>query len=145
MKARDWQSARLVLRTLTALAALIVVTACASGGGSASAPSARRNQNMILVEEIRSASAGNAFELVQSLRPSWFRIRGDHSLAEGPQGVDAVVAYLDNARLGGAQMLRQIPAQTVTSIQYFDARAATYKWGNGHTHGAILVSTAPSR
>ena len=85
------------------------------------------------------------FDLVQTLRPNWLHTRGEHSIADGSQGIDVLIVYLDNARLGGAQTLRQIPVQTLTSIQYFDAKSATYKWGNGHTHGAILVSTAPVR
>lgn len=144
MRARAGQSRRLVFRTLAALASLVLVTACASGG-TTSAPSARRNRDLIMMDEIQRASAGNAFDLVQTLRPNWLHTRGEHSISDGSQGIDVVIVYLDNARLGGAQTLRQIPVQTLTSIQYFDAKAATYKWGNGHTHGAILVSTAPLR
>ncbi len=141
MRARAGQSRRLVFRTLAALG-LLLVTACASGGTS-NAPSARRNRDLILMDEIQRASAGNAFDLVQTLRPNWLHMRGEHSISDGSQGIDVLIVYLDNARLGGAQTLRQIPVQTLTSIQFFDAKAATYKWGNGHTHGAILVSTAP--
>lgn len=132
-----------VSRMLIAGTALLAVSGCASGSGSKS--SARPNRNLILMEEIKRASAGNAFDLVQTLRPNWLHTRGEHSIADGSQGIDVLIVYLDNARLGGAQALRQIPVQSVTSLQYFDARAATYRWGNGHTHGAILVSTAPPR
>ena len=144
MRARAGRSRRLVFRTFAALAGLVLVTGCASGGTSSS-PSARRNRDLILMDEIQRASAGNAFDLVQTLRPNWLHTRGEHSIADGSQGIDVLIVYLDNARLGGAQTLRQIPVQTLTSIQYFDAKSATYKWGNGHTHGAILVSTAPVR
>ena len=133
-----------VSRTLVALIGLVLVTGCASGGSS-STPSVRRNRDLILMDEIQRASAGNAYDLVQALRPNWFHTRGEHSISDGSQGLDVLIVYLDNARLGGAQALRQIPVQTLTSIQYFDAKAATYRWGNGHTHGAILVSTAPLR
>lgn len=133
-----------VFRTVTALVSLILLTACASGGSS-STPAVRRNRNLILMDEIQRASAGNAYDLVQALRPNWFHTRGEHSISDGSQGLDVLIVYLDNARLGGAQALRQIPVQSLTSIQYFDAKAATYRWGNGHTHGAILVSTAPLR
>ena len=144
MGARAGHSCPLVFRTFVALAGLFVVTACASGG-SASAPSTRRNRDLITTDEIQRSSAGNAFDLVQTLRPNWLYTRGEHSISDGSQGIDVVIVYLDNARLGGAQTLRQVPVQTVTSLQYFDAKAATYRWGNGHTHGAILVSTAPLR
>lgn len=136
-------SRRLVFRTLTAVG-LVLAIGCATGG-TTNAPSARRNRDLILMDEIQRASAGNAYDLVQALRPNWFHTRGENSISEGSQGLDVLIVYLDNARLGGAQALRQIPVQTLTSIQYFDAKAATYRWGNGHTHGAILVSTAPLR
>lgn len=133
---------------------LLAASACASGrGGSAASDS--RSRNIITMAEIKRVSATNAFELVRSLRPNWLNTRGEDSFRETPRGsatasnvqvapgIDIVVVYLDNARLGGAEALRQIPVPALTSIQYFDAKAATFKWGAGHTHGAILVSTAP--
>lgn len=134
----------LAFRPLIVLASLVLVSACASAGSGAS-PNARRNRNLIALDEIQRASAGNAFDLIQSIRPQWFNIRGQHSIGDGTQGLDVLIVYMDNARLGGAQALRQVPVQSLTSLEFFDARAATYRWGNGHTHGAILVSTGPAR
>lgn len=133
----------------------VVAMACASGGsGSAATPS--RDRNLIAMDEIKRASAANAYDLVRSARPNWLNVRGENSFRETPRGsasgsnvqvvpgIDMLVVYLDNARLGGVETLRQVPVASLTSLQYFDAKAATHKWGSGHTHGAILVSTAPT-
>jgi hypothetical protein len=108
------------------------------------------------MDDIKRASAANAYDLVRSVRPNWLNVRGENSFRETPRGsgsgsnvqvvpgIDMLVVYLDNARLGGIEMLRQVPVASLTSLRYFDATAATHKWGSGHAHGAILVSTAPT-
>lgn len=130
---------------------MATIVGCATGSGSAA--TAARDRDVLAMEEIRRASATNAFDLVKSLRPNWLNTRGVDSFRESARaqgtrgqvtpGIDVLIIYLDNARLGGEETLRQIAVPTVTSLQYFDAKSATYKWGPGHTHGAILVSTAP--
>jgi hypothetical protein len=37
--------------------------------------------------------------------------------------------------------MRHIHPQTVTSITSLDAAAANYRFGQGHMHGAIVIST----
>jgi hypothetical protein len=49
--------------------------------------------------------------------------------------------YLDNARLGGPETLREIHTGSITSVRFYDSAKAQYRFGIGHTHGAILVST----
>jgi hypothetical protein len=138
------------------------------GGRGPSAPVAARPQQeprganeVITREQVEGASAASVHDLVQRLRPEWLRTRGNNSFSEGGKvwttgemgsadrgynivvvpGSDAIVAYLDNARLGGPETLRQISAANVQRVEFISAGEATYRWGINHSHGAILVTT----
>jgi hypothetical protein len=142
-------------RTSVLLAALLLVTgACAkkvvtadsapsSDAAMASpdaAPASARGggRNVIGIEDIRKAGGGNALDLIRSLRPMWIQKRGPQSLHyEGE-----VVVYMDKARLGGMQALRDISVSSLTSLQFLDVAAANYKFGPGHPYGAIVLSTS---
>jgi len=121
--------------------------------GAMASPSPR---TLILRDEIARAGAPNALALVQALRSEWLVVRGANSFRETARGTTSgfavsiaepgkenLVVYLDDARLGGPETLAQITVESIQYIQYLDASAATYRWGAGHSHGAILVSTRP--
>lgn len=129
---------RAILR-LSCLCSLAVAAGCATGSGGSlpQAPRARYDTNFISTEEVKASGAENAYDAIQSLRSVWLtRKRGEQSF-----GPTDVVVYYNNARMGGSESLRQISMGPVTWIRYFDARAAQYRFGSGHTQGAILVST----
>lgn len=93
---------------------------------------------------MRAAVAADAFELVQSLRPLWLNKRGpqtDVRLPAAPKEGDVVV-YLDRARLGGRDALREIAAASLVSIEFLDAAKASYRFGRGHPYGAIVLNAA---
>jgi hypothetical protein len=93
--------------------------------------------DVIARHEIVAAHVQNAYELVERLHPQWLRKRGVSDL----QNESDVVVYLDNARLGGPETLREIHVGGVSSVRFYDAAKAQYRFGVGHAHGAILVST----
>ena len=115
--------------------------------------------HFITRNEIAESGLANAYDLVQTLRRNWLHERGTHSMRETTivevggtslqdtqmrvtrAGDPTIVAYLNEAFLGHVDRLREIPAVTVHSIRYYDAAAATQRWGAGHTHGAIQVLT----
>jgi hypothetical protein len=116
-------------------------------------PAARRP---ITADEIaHSGVSTNVYDLVYSLRRNWLNVRGIETLSEAPRTVEAggaevtipgepqLVIYLDNTRLGTLSQLRQLPVAGVVGVRYFDGPQATYKWGMGHSHGAIVVVTLP--
>jgi hypothetical protein len=137
--------------TVGALVVLLAGCAPAATGSGAE----RGDRNVISRSEIETTNASNAFDLIQSRRPAWLRGRGSQSFREqgqvagqGMRGPSAVipgeltiVAYLDNAKLGDVNELRRVPLTDVHYIRFLDAAAATHRWGGGHGHGAILVST----
>ncbi len=124
--------------------ALVLVIGCAppkSGAGDSN--NARPDRNVITLPEVQAAridnAIDNAYDLVRTLRPMWLRKRGSNSINDDGD----IVVYLNNARLGGPEALRQVETISVTSIRYYDAGAATYRFGSGHQHGAIQISTQP--
>jgi hypothetical protein len=125
------------LRPLLLLFVLAAGTACAAQQGRNARP--RHRADAILADEIERASATNAYELVQQLRPTFFRSRGAESITN-PTPPTPVV-YLDEVRYGSIADLRNIPASNVLEIHYLSAIDATSRFGTGHTGGAILVKT----
>ncbi|HYJ80771.1 MAG TPA: hypothetical protein VEW03_14245 [Longimicrobiaceae bacterium] len=115
-------------------------------------------RNLITLQEIQGlvGRAQNAMDLIQSLRPQWLQVRGVASSRETGRaevvGRDQVVVtdpgqatikvYLDNALLGSVDALRQVPIASIREARFLDPAAATYRWGAGHLHGAILISFA---
>lgn len=139
---------------LILLSGTLALAACAP----ARAGGPRTASDAVTLEEIRASGASNAYALIESDRPMWLRTRGTQSFREegklnirGKTQISAVAGkrtiavYLDNARLGGVDALKGISLAEITSIAYFEPRAATLRWGSGHTHGAILLSTQPVR
>lgn len=130
---------RAILR-LSCLCTLALAAGCGtgSGGNIPEAPRPRQDNDYISTREVRTVNAENAYDAISSLRRGWLtRRRGEQSVTVPTD----VVVYYNNARMGGLESLRQISMGTVTWIRYFDARRAQYKWGSGHSQGAILVST----
>ena len=122
--------------------ALMVALGCAPPQGGGDTNNARTDRNVITLPEVEAARTNNvidnAYELVRTLQPMWLRKRGSHSI----QYEGDIVVYLDNVRLGGPEALRQVETINITSIRYYDPGAANFKFGSGHDHGAIQVSTA---
>lgn len=117
---------------------LPAVTACASTG------SARPGVSGAIISwsdiDARSAlSAGSAFEVVSSLRPRWLRTRGVSSFAV--PGSSFPVVFVDHARYGTPESLRQVRARHVESIEFLSAREATTRHGTGFPAGIIQVRT----
>jgi hypothetical protein len=120
-------------------------SATGAGGGTTSdrpAPSLRHNSNVITADELSRIAATSLDDAVRALRPGWLRnapstIRPD---AEG-----TVVIYLDHVRLGGPESLRQINPMQVSEVRYYSPSEAELRFGTGHLHGAIEVTTARGR
>jgi hypothetical protein len=86
---------------------------------------------------METAGYGDAFSVVQALRPRWLWTRGSTSINQE----ESVKVYLDGSLMGGPEYLRQIPVRSISSIRFMDGLEATNRWGLDHGLGAILVST----
>jgi len=122
------------LAAMAGLSLLLASAACASGTQGRS-PS--RSSNVIGQEEITASSAGNAFDLIQQVRPSWLRGRGSTSLRD-PQPVLPVV-YLGEINYGTVESLRGFATNGIQELRYIDATTATTRFGSGHGGGVIQV------
>lgn len=126
-----------VYRTVTLGSLLLVSSACVgTSGGTAALSTAARPRNVITAEEIRAASATNAYDLVRALRPTWLIKRGPQSVSQESD----IMVYLDRTRLGEAPALREIPAAQLSFLEFLDPAAANFRFGAGHPYGAIVLS-----
>ena len=117
-------------------------SACASSpssGSSATQQQARPrgSRDLITAEELATIDVQNALQAVQRLRPNFLRFPGAMSIT---QGQASVVVYVESTRMGGPDMLQQIPITEVKEIRYLSATDATQRFGTGHTAGAIIVT-----
>ncbi|HEX2092906.1 MAG TPA: hypothetical protein VHG28_10910 [Longimicrobiaceae bacterium] len=123
-----------------------------SSEGVVAVPVRAGDDKIIIQEQIEAAGLANVYDLVQALHPEWLRTRGVRGFYEGAGmlvgdepvalGGPTIRVYLDDARMGGVEALRQIPTASVVAVRFLDPGQATYKWGIGHNHGAIWVTTA---
>jgi hypothetical protein len=126
------------LATLAVL--LLVMAACASSSTEGRRTSGRRDARLLGGEEIRASSASNLYDVIRSHRPEWLIKRGQTSINnEGD-----IVVYVDNVALGGPESLKSIDVQSVQSVRFLTASEAQMRYGVGHMHGAIVVTTRTS-
>lgn len=125
------------------LLVLLALPACASSA-STSENSSRRKADLITREDIEKSSfvTGDAYQLVQRLHPEWLRRRGDRlNVNEHQEMMEGnIVVYVNDVRMGGPAVLREVRTDSIEEIRYLDTAAAT-RLGTGHQHGAILVRT----
>jgi hypothetical protein len=124
------------------LALTLTLAACASSGTSSSTP--RRSPDKITRSEIAASNVMNAYELIDRLRPDWFRGRGTASISGGRISSQVVLVYLDGHRLGDLTTLRTLSVSGIDSIQWLDAtRAETVLSGVGSDPiaGAIVIKS----
>jgi len=116
----------------------LLVSCAAPGAGGGRQLS---DPDFITREQIdESGSSRTAWDLVNSIRPQWLITRGLANLAQAA-GVEDIVIYLDNARLGDRETMRRVSLGSIQYLRFFTAAEATQRWGGGHLHGAILIST----
>ena len=120
--------------------ALVVVLGCSPPRATSERSTARPDRNLISLAEIQAVRTDNAYELVRTLRPMWLRKRGSNSVHYDGD----IVVYLNETRFGGPEALRQVETISITSIRYYDPGAANFRFGSGHQHGAIQISTQPA-
>jgi hypothetical protein len=126
-------------RLPTVVILLFVLAACASSGTQRRS-SARRDTRSLSAEEIRTSSASNLYDVIRSHRPEWLIKRGQTSInLEGD-----IVVYVDNVALGGPESLKSIDVQSVQFVRFLSASEAQMRFGVGHMHGAIVVTTRTS-
>ena len=132
------------LFTYLAVAVLAAGTAaCASSSGATTATRSTRTPDLITKADIDATPSGNAYDLVNRLRPQWLRTTGVGSVSGGTATAYGIVVFLDNVRMGGLEALRSIDSRSIVSIRYMTAERAASLPGIGRDpiSGAIVVNT----
>lgn len=123
------------MRVISMIIAACALAACASTpGGSAS-----RVRNVITIDEIRTTTHANAYEIVQQLRPEFLRTRGATSINDTRP--EQAVVYIDGLRAGGLDSLRSVSRDVLYEIRFLNGTDATTLYGTGHGGGAIQILT----
>lgn len=129
------------VRPLAAAAALLLA-ACTPAAGPRREPlSTLPAGSVITRQEIAASGATNLYGVVQRLRPGWLSGRGVQNFG-GSTG--QVVVYLNQARMGGVEALREIAPEYVVSLRYLDGTTAAGLPGirpREIVAGAIIVLT----
>ncbi len=109
----------------------------------------RTNANLITAAEVARAGGSSGFDVVQLLRPQWFRVRGASTLrtsevSRGNETLDAmvqvpIVVYVEGHRVGGPEALRGVSTNQIREMRFVDSREASQRWGSDHGNGAIVV------
>lgn len=132
------------LFTYAAVAVLAAGTAaCASSSGATTGTRSTRTPDLITKADIDATPSGNAYDLVNRLRPQWLRPTGLGSVSGGTATSYGIVVFLDNVRMGGLETLRSMDSGSIVSIRYMTAERAASLPGIGRDPigGAIVVNT----
>ncbi|HEX6071181.1 MAG TPA: hypothetical protein VFZ18_15210 [Longimicrobiaceae bacterium] len=126
------------IRTVMTLAILVIAAGC--GGSAARGDNAPRG-NLITFEELEERGTyTNLYDVIEVLRPRWLRTQGPDTFMGQPGEVQV---HIDGNWLGSVQTLRSLSPAGVTSIRWLAPIDASARYGLDHSHGAIVISTAP--
>ncbi len=123
--------------------------AARSGGGGAGVPSAAK---VITADAIAASGAKTAWDAVRLTvpnvhlrenrgRPAGIQRRGQASIYLD----DQVRVILDNARIYDLQVLQQVAAADILTIEVFTGIDATTYYGASSTSGVIVITTTSGR
>jgi hypothetical protein len=107
-------------------------------------PQNSRDWEVLAPEEWVNLDRGDAYLIVQRLRPAWLsgRRTGSYGAAIQSVGEAQVQVYVDGVPSSlGTQHLKMIPALDLLEIRYLSPMDATTRFGTDHGAGAILVTT----
>ncbi len=113
--------------------AVAALLGCASAGSSG----APRNRSIITEEEIATAHVTSAFDAVERLRPLWLRSHGEMSI--NTPGTAYANVYVDGQRYGDLNTLRNLLANQIGEIRYYNGPEGASKFGLQNTAGVIEV------
>lgn len=127
-------------RRLLFLVTLLTPLACASR------PDRGTHGQFDLISEAeiqKHQGYSNLYDMIEVLRPRWLRPQGGGDTFIGAEG--RVQVHMDGARMGDVSVLRTLSPAGVTSISWVRPLDASARYGFDHSHGAIIISTAPAR
>jgi len=126
----------LMIKTVLPLIILMLLMACATSGPGSGRAS---RSGSITIAGIAEISAGDAYDVVEKLRPGWLRSRGPNSISDPSPAYPTV--YVDGVRRGEMDMLRTVSVMDVQQIDFLSTQEANLRYGPDHFGGIIHVKT----
>ena len=120
-------------RAIVFIAVLVLPLA---GCASASSGGPRMNANLISRAEIDEFGPHNAYDVIDALRKNWLQKRGRTSFVQEGE----IWVYVDGTGPSSLDTLRGIHSDNIESLRFMNERQASFRFGSGHEHGAILVT-----
>lgn len=125
------------LRAIGVAALATMLTACASAGTAGSAV----QHNLVTAADLAPMHAENAYDALSRIRPAFFRSR-DVQTWDHPNPVPVHV-YVNGSKREGLDALRQIQADAVQEIRFYEPQDANTRFGTGNNGGVIAVTLKP--
>lgn len=125
------------IRRIALSALVLLASACASApqGQDPTAPP-RSRSDAITYDQLAGTQQTTLYDAIQRLQPSWLR--------PPPRGFDTEIGvFLNGARVGGVEFLRQFPATQVQEVRYLTARAVEAELTANQSRGlgaAIMIT-----
>jgi hypothetical protein len=151
------------VKLLGACVFVVAASACAThtpppsttpdGAAATQQPAANHNRDIITQAELQAPGIPglSVLEAIQSLRPQYLVVRGQHELpagqvSDGANGTKQindnesgkVHVSIDGGRIGPLDDLSNIRAGTVREIRYMNAVAAHQKFGGAAREGPVI-------
>ena len=129
----------IIVRALLPLCAVVVVASAAAAQSKS-----KSSSSLITEEEIERArpNVGNAFDVVQLLRPRWLGRIKEVLTLPGP-GSDARIAeihvYLDDRDRGDVEFLKTIPAELIYSLKFMSTTEVGARFGPSSGPGIVVT------
>ena len=124
---------RVALLGILLLGASLAACATSSRGRGPSS-----NTNLITQQELEDSHQPNLFDAVRALRPMWLRQMTATVQSSQDSGI---TIFIDNQRVGGLDVLRDMSPTSATALRYYSASEAQSHFGLGNLHGVIEVTT----
>jgi hypothetical protein len=109
-------------------------------------PGGASNRDLITAEDISETSAYTAYEAVQRLQPQWLTARGNVSMGADEEstvrndGVAVPHVILNGIQVGTVEYLRDVLAEHVAELRYYEPGEAGARFGMGHPRGVVVLT-----
>ena len=129
------------------IAVVVALPGCAStpnDGEILAKPRPSYDRNEISREELASHEHSNMWDVVNSLRPYWFRSAFGNSGAGTSISAQPIV-FLDGSRFGASDLLKTLSAQSVLRARYLTPTEAQSRYGASVVSPVIEIQSMHRR
>jgi hypothetical protein len=121
------------------LAGIVAIVGCASGAAG-TAGGTPHSGDVITSQEVANftVEGRSAYDIVSRLRPRWVAAHSS-SYAARVDSTEYALVFVDGRAAGRPNSLRDIPAEQVADMRYYDVAEAQGKYGARGASGVIEV------